>query len=170
MKNKEYYDGLLNHVKWDGNNFIWIKSRGRAKGGSVAGCPDQKGYMRIRFTINGVTKDVSVHRLVFYMINGWVPPYLDHIDGNSMNNCIDNLRPVTYSQNALNTSKSKGESRFKGVCRSNVSGKWKASITYNRERHELGDYDSETAAAKAYNSAIDDLGINEYAVKNEVTA
>ena len=59
---------------------------------------DRNGYKRV--TING--KRYSVHRLVFEAFNGYCPRYIDHIDGNRANNNLENLRPVTQSENMDN--------------------------------------------------------------------
>lgn len=68
------------------------------------------GYLGCILSVNGKTVYPLVHRLV---ASAFVPnpdnkPEVDHIDGDTTNNCADNLRWVTSKENAAN-SMSKGE-------------------------------------------------------------
>ena len=47
-------------------------------------------------------KALCVHRLIYKMFTGEEPETVDHYDGNSHNNKIENLRPATHQQNTLN--------------------------------------------------------------------
>ena len=40
-----------------------------------------------------------VHRVIWAMFNPTIPDYLDHIDGDRLNNRLDNLRECTQSEN-----------------------------------------------------------------------
>lgn len=66
-----------------------------------AGCPNRKGYYRIR--VDGVS--YQVHRLIYYMFNGVEPDLVDHFDGDVSNNLIENLRSATLLINARNRKK-----------------------------------------------------------------
>lgn len=48
------------------------------------------------------SKNKSVHRHVFELVNGKIPTGLtiNHVDGNKLNNKIENLELMTFSQNA----------------------------------------------------------------------
>ena len=59
---------------------------------------ERNGYKRV--DISG--KRYSIHCLVFEAFNGYCPRYIDHIDGNRANNNLENLRPVTQSENMDN--------------------------------------------------------------------
>lgn len=57
-------------------------------------------------------KAVQVHRVIWQLVYGEIPDSLvvDHIDGNSLNNKIENLRVVTREVNNKNRGKSKNNS------------------------------------------------------------
>lgn len=62
---------------------------------------NKKGYTRVHLTKNKIDKYVSVHRLV---ANAFIPnpnnyPQVNHIDGNKLNNCVDNLEWCTNKYN-----------------------------------------------------------------------
>jgi hypothetical protein len=76
----------------------------------------------------------------------------DHINGDKSDNRRDNLRPVTTSQNAVNSKKRVGgSSKWKGV--SKVGNKWYAAIGFQGKVIKLGSYEEEGNAAMAYNEA-----------------
>ena len=90
---------------------------------------------------------------------------VDHVNGNTLDNTRANLRVCTRAQNIANASKTRGNSIYKGVHQLAVSGKWKASIRANGRNHHLGHFDSEVAAAQAYDEAARALH-GEYAKVN----
>ncbi len=59
---------------------------------------------RVKVTIDGVKQMIHNHRIVWLLKNGTIPDDLvvDHIDGNSLNNKIENLRLVSYKTNSRN--------------------------------------------------------------------
>lgn len=80
--------------------------------------------------------------------------HVDHIDGDTLNNCSSNLRLCTPAENSYNKKPKeefKGERRLKGVRRS--GNKYCASITYNGNHISLGSYPDEVQAGLAYDSA-----------------
>lgn len=111
-----------------------------------------------RTKING--RNVYLHRL---LCPEW--EYVDHADGDGLNNCRSNLRDGTeFRNNANSTTRSGNPSGFKGVYRSS-SGKWVARIGVNGKQIYLGIYGTPEEAAYAYDqAAVSHFG--EYAKTN----
>jgi len=59
------------------------------------------GYGSIKLRYNGIAKKYAIHRLVAiaFIDNPNGKPEVNHIDGNKMNNKVDNLEWVTRSEN-----------------------------------------------------------------------
>ena len=84
--------------------------------------PHKEGYIQVELRIDGKTKLFRLHRLVYLFHNkDWdihdASPenQIDHQEGNTSDNRIENLENVTHSQNLQNiTHKNKKE--ISGVC------------------------------------------------------
>jgi hypothetical protein len=114
--------------------------------------PDVHGYCTIWYK----NKIYRYHRIVWVLINGKDIPVgleIDHIDGDCMNNNINNLRAVTLRENQTNQ-KIHRQGRLPGCCFSKVEQKWQAQIQTNRKQKFLGYFKTETEAHKAYIQAI----------------
>lgn len=92
-------------------------------------------------------------------------PYVDHINGNGLDNRRANLRPATASQNQANQRMRRdNRSGFRGVQHA-PRGRWRALIVAKGQRISLGYYDAREDAARAYDvAAIQHFG--EYARTN----
>jgi hypothetical protein len=125
----EYKDG----------NLYWKKTiASRAKKGNIAGSLYDTGYLMVG--IKG--KYYAVHRIVFMIHNDYLPIEVDHIDGNKLNNKIENLRAATISQNAQNRKLIKtNTSGVKNVSWSKVRNKWVVSILHDGNKKYLGAFD-----------------------------
>ena len=79
---------------------------------------------------------------------------VDHKDRSGFNNRRKNLRPATTSQNKQNSdSYRNSSSKYKGVHWNKQARKWHVQITHEGKNHYLGLFDSEIAAALAYDEA-----------------
>lgn len=62
------------------------------------------GYYKVRLSKDGLTEDKMVHKLVWELFSDQDMPnnisVIDHIDGNKLNNHINNLRKISLSENA----------------------------------------------------------------------
>lgn len=76
--------------------------------GQEAGSIHQTGYRHITW----LGKVQKAHRLIFMLHHGYLPPEVDHINGDRSDNRIENLRAADRSQNQCN----------RGLLASNTSG------------------------------------------------
>jgi hypothetical protein len=99
-------------------------------------------------------KVMLLHRVAMGLIlGGWDFEYVDHINGDKLDNRALNLRPCSNAENLRNGAKRKGSSRYKGVCFHRQNKNWIASITVNYKTKHLGSFCSEIEAAMAYDEA-----------------
>lgn len=77
--------------------------------------------------------------------------YIDHIDGNPLNNLRRNLRFCTHGQNQQNRSKMRAGNRLKGACLKR--GRWESCINSDGKYIYLGIFSTEAEAHAAYCAA-----------------
>lgn len=97
-----YYDEtsptFLRHLTDKHNGRVIMRHKGE-----VAGSINQNGYCRYFCSLYG---DYAVHRIIWILHNGQDIPddsLIDHIDGNTVNNNISNLRLVKEADNTRNS-------------------------------------------------------------------
>jgi hypothetical protein len=133
----EYRDGKL----------FYRKREGCMKKGSVAGTSNPSGHIKTLIK----RKPYLLHRIIFMMHHGFLPDFIDHIDGDPSNNRIENLRPATHSENNLNRGKHKrNTSGYKGVTWVASEGRYSARIAIGKKRFFLGYFDDPKEAHQAY--------------------
>ena len=80
--------------------------------------------------------------------------FIDHIDGNKLNNQKNNLRFATKSQNGMNRKAPRHNiSGYKGVYFDSPTKKWRAEIGFGGARKKLGRFLFIEDAVRAYNIA-----------------
>ena len=125
------------------------------KGSQLKPVINNKGYYHYNFWSlkEKKGKAVRTHILVAMAFLNHVPCgmklVVDHIDGNKLNNRLDNLQITTQR---INSSKSlrKTSSKYVGVCFDKTRDKWVAMIYSNGKIKHLGRYNCELAAHVAY--------------------
>lgn len=103
------------------------------------GTTDARGYLTVQFDKN----IYLIHRLIYKMFTGKEPDYLDHINGISNDNRIENLKEVTQSENTFKGCIRKNNtSGFIGISYSKITKKWCAYIGQNGKSKHLGYFDN----------------------------
>lgn len=119
---------------------------GKVESGTVttSGPKRNKKYLRAR--INGTR--VYLHRLAWRLFYGqWPDGEIDHINGNGMDNRIENLRVVDRSQNRMNCRVLKRNTTGQAGVRKRGS-KWVAQIMLRGKYIYLGSFDDFESARK----------------------
>ena len=118
--------------------------------------PNGEGYKHLQLTNNqGKTKYFLLNRIVYYAFNqDWnifnssSDNFIDHINRNTLDNRISNLRNVTRQHNGFNRN-------CKGYYYDKQCKKYQAYIKFNGKSKYLGYFDNEQDAHQAYLNAKD---------------
>lgn len=142
---------IKDYLKYDQNtgNFHWLLAPSNSiRVGSVAGCRNEVGYIRIQVC----GKQYYAHVLAWLFMTGtWPECEVDHISTNKSDNRWRNLRAATESQNRMNQGlRSNNSSGYKGVSWNKAAQKWCARCKVNLKEHLLGYFDDPVEAASAY--------------------
>lgn len=121
--------------------------------GSVVGCQTGKGHLTGAGYLGVRLKNrlYKVAHLVWLHEKGtWPAQSLDHIDRDTNNNRIENLREATRFQQAQNLVRKKtSRSGVRGVYWHIKMRRWQAEITANGRRLFLGSFKSKAQAVRA---------------------
>ena len=137
--------------------FTWRETpntkRNRSK---IAGSPAynrNKTHEYVKIKVCG--KAYMAHRLAWFYTKGeWPKQLIDHINGDSKDNRIENLREATHCQNSHNRKGNRdSKTGYKGVYKHVKSDKYVAEIMYNGKRKYLGIFDTVEQAHEAYVAA-----------------
>jgi hypothetical protein len=103
-------------------------------------------------SVNGVRYKRG--KILFYLRFGIWPPMIDHINGDSLDDRPENLRPATYLENNRNRKVAKlGRDLPMGVRKTKSSGRFVARINLPHKQLTLGTFDTSEEASAAYLSA-----------------
>lgn len=155
------YDEVTGKLFW---KTAFHKSRIGAEAGGIDYQNQHRGYYRMRVTLDG--RNTFAHHIVWLLNYGYWPQdtgmIIDHIDGNGLNNRLDNLRLVDYKTNGKNmglTSLSK--SGVPGVTWVEDRGKWRVRIKVNGKKFSLGSYITFDDAVQVRKDAEKKYGFHE---------
>ena len=134
------------------------------------------GYEQIKINYQGLHIHKSIHRLVAeaFIPNPLNKEYVNHIDGNKLNNTVDNLEWCTNSENILHARKtglnpynkptlglklkprgnSAKQSQYLGVHWDKSRQRWRAVVVLDKVKYLQKRYNSEYEAALARDECI----------------
>lgn len=137
----------------------WDTGKGRIhshKGKILKPGTSTPGYRQVLLYKNKEPKVISIHKLVTLVFLSHKANsryiHIDHIDGDRLNNNLNNLQIVSSRDNTAKAQKRK--SKYIGVTYMKDTGKWCARIENRGLRVYLGGYKCETKAHLAYQKAL----------------
>ena len=150
LKDNLRYDSETGNLLWTTHSLRGHRTRG------LVGSTTSSGYMG--FVSRAVSEGrkqffYSNHRVVWFLHYGSVPKMLDHIDGDKLNNRVENLRPTTNGLNQRNKL-SYGVCKFKGVCIE--YGKYVCRSRQDGKLIRIGLFETAEEAARAYDKFVEE--------------
>ena len=124
------------------------KGRGPTKEGDKVGslCTDGRLQVKIQDQMH------YVHRIIYLMHHKHLPEFVDHLNGNHLDNRLENLRAATKGENNRNAKIRKdNKSGVKGV--GLHKGKWRARINVNGVQIHLGYFNTKEEAENVVTQA-----------------
>lgn len=99
--------------------------------------------------LDGKRLMIRMHRLILGTTDSKI--YVDHINGDGLDNRRSNLRVCSHADNVKNRrNQQNNQSGFKGVSWHTTNKRWQAQIRSNGKRTHLGYYSSPQDAHAAY--------------------
>lgn len=143
---------------------------------------NNKGYLCVNLYKECKVYKRQLHRLI---AQAFIPnpnnlDEINHIDGNPLNNSIENLEWCTHQyniQHAWNNGLFKNHysnasvkrkncsSKYRGVHWDKARNKWATHIGFNKKHYALGRFNNEEDAAKAYDKFIKENNLEQYGYK-----
>lgn len=140
MADQNITKDVLNFLfDYKNGELIWKFTLGsKGKKGNPAGSIRLDGYKKVG--ISG--KVYLIHRLIYMWHYGDSPEYVDHINGNRLDNRIENLRAATKSQNCQNQKTPvNNTSGIKNVSWNKRKKKWCVALKANLKDIHIGYFD-----------------------------
>lgn len=135
---------------------------GKQAGGLTSG-----GYICVRI----LRAQLMAHRLAWFITHGTEPESLDHINGDTADNRLCNLRAVTHSENTRNAARRcDNTSGACGVKWHWQARLWTARITVDGKRMSLGYFRNKEDAIAARKAAERKYGFHENHGREAVSA
>ncbi len=108
-------------------------------------------YATTSLWVEGSSVQLKMHNLI---MGG---KYVDHKDGNGLNNQKENLRFANAEQNGANRKKKRNsQCKYKGITVNRI-GRYQASIGYQGRSIYIGCFSTQEEAAKAYDAKAKEL-------------
>lgn len=139
------------------------------RGKVLKGCVDRCGYKEVGFSENGKTKMYLVHRLVlatFRPVRNMDELDVNHINGNKLDNRLDNLEWCTRSQNIRHSYDNGLQKKV-----TNIHGSFRVlnetDFDVIRDLHHRGYLDKEIAKEIGCSRGLVSRKIREWGIRND---
>lgn len=147
---------LLSILRLEGGRLYWISPSkfhsdlvGKEAGNAI---PNQGGKHYWHVQIGG-RKYKRSHLVLVLTTGAWPPEQVDHVNGDSLDDRPENLRPASVTQNAWNHKSRRKKSPLPMGVRMARSGKFVARIAVRGEKMTLGTFGSIQQAEAVYLAA-----------------
>jgi hypothetical protein len=131
-------------LHYDPDTGVFTRLTGKGSKSNVVGTVP-KGERHAYLKIGIGRKIYQAHRLAWLYMTGACPEgFIDHINGNKLDNRFSNLRVATASQNKQNTRKARRDSKsgLLGASWHSRTNKWRAAIQIDGKKKHLGYFDT----------------------------
>jgi hypothetical protein len=133
---------------YSNGDLYWSNNVTHKMCGKLAGAVNKKGYRKIEFN----ARKYGAHQIIFALHHGYIPEFIDHINGIKHDNRIENLRAATKAQNGYNRA---GFSDCKNVSYRKDTKNWRVCLRVNGKPKYFGSYkDKELAALVAHEARL----------------
>lgn len=129
---------LIKHFRYENGELYRVtKTQGVRYGKPI------KTYNNYGYKVVGFNYELYlVHRVVFFMHHGYLPEFVDHINGIRDDNRIENLRAATKFENAVNCkTPSHNTTGYKNVSFDNTRNKYVVRIHTGDKYKHIGRFD-----------------------------
>ena len=155
--NQEIFKVLFKYDDSSPSCLIYVKGnssfcKSKRQSNDIAGFRGRRSwYVKI------MDKSYLVHRIIWFLLNGNIDDksVIDHIDGNSLNNRIDNLRLVSQTINNRNHAKQKNNKTGKTGVMFSDDGRYRAIWTDNDGKHRSKSFSINKYGDDAFKLASD---------------
>ena len=170
---KEIWKAIPTYIGYEASNLGRVRSldrevttsnsvrkyKGLLMSQSIIRC-GSAGYLSVSLNKVGKRMTHRVHQLVAMAFLGHVPnghdKVVDHIDGDRLNNNVNNLQVITQRENS-SKDKRGGSSKYVGVTWCKPNKKWRAQINIDGKVKYLGDFTNEIDASEAYQNYLKEI-------------
>jgi len=151
MKNQEVWKDVKNY-----EGLYQVSNLGRVKRNNrILKQVINNNYYTVNLSKRNNSKTNQIHRMVAVAFLNHTPCghkiVVDHIDGNPLNNILDNLQLITHRDNVIKGRTTDGTtSKYIGVSWHKSRKKWQSQIRIGGKQIYLGLFDCELKARLAY--------------------
>lgn len=141
------YDKINGELIWKNPPKRMNRLIGARAGYLIKSPRNLKPYLRIKYQ----QKSYAVHRLIWFIEKNFLSydKVIDHINGNTLDNRIENLREVTQRKNSQNSYKHRCD-KLVGASYIKSKNLYQSSIQINNKDINLGYFNTELEAHQRY--------------------